>query len=1001
MNSFFNMDHKMYENILTNEEDIRGKLLLPFLESLGLEKSEISLEKSFSIRLGKARKVMRGRSDILYTRNGKNLFIVELKKHSVAITQDDIDQGISYARLLDGNIAPFTIITNGISTKIFDTITRTDLTGTKIAQQSSFWNSDCRLSLDEDIQIRYQALKSFVSLSSENLKYFCQKQVLDRMGPIMGSQDNTDAKYVPELYIERSEIQSAFDTFLSSDASVFGIIGTAGSGKTNTTCSIALQNLENHFVFFYNASIISSSPLELISEDLNGVFSSRTYTDVILKKLDEIGGAIKKNVLIFIDAVDECINPNLNLELSEIALKARYLNNVKICISCKLGIWKDFLYNRDTPTHLHQELLKTHKETSLDYRNPGFLLDNFNDTELKDVIPLYKKAFGFKGDISQQLLNDLKNGFFLRIFSEVYAGKNIPEKISDKNLISLYISKSIAKTNLDKRTALAILANVAKVLACHKFTALEEHKKDGIEVDKLYDFLNLPFNENIPEELFARNILIRENKDESHTVSFYYSKIRDYFICFHSYKLDKLTSQDFNDILPEFYQNYIGESALSFYMENASFEHLQTFSEFKKNKALQYVKAYDDYLNDHFKKFKHFFDPFTHNQIGIILPDDLLKENGYALYPLKENETVKVLLKNLKSDMGNNFEQTVFYTHRVHSVRGSHNSLMVKDQDETVKRNIFKGLKKIIEEGKLSAYNSDILNREMVASILYFYWDRLEYEFNLNDFTLPRFNLLYPIDLKDLHARLYRFRARYFFRKTNNEPLYVNQMTEKAIAENMEIPNMNICGDFPPFDELFKVVNILLSKGHSQLEEHHLPCPDIAVDKAKEYNRQNLKDSHYFIRIKQLSENQAQKYIISFFKALEIAYKEFIDYYFPEFKKDFTFYNQMPHEYFFYMNDNDILSWGNLGYRKSLNNEIGFSFNDKSESKKAYLEEGIPFLRMFSLDSILHTADDYRHNPRKTVDRFKTIKVDEYCVIRNWIYQLLEDDMKHLFREFD
>ncbi len=109
----------------------------------------------------------------------------------------------------------------------------------------------------------------------------------------------------------------------------------------------------------------------------------------------------------------------------------------------------------------------------------------------------------------------------------------------------------------------------------------------------------------------------------------------------------------------------------------------------------------------------------------------------------------------------------------------------------------------------------------------------------------------------------------------------------------------------------------------------------------------------------------------------------------------------MPHEYFFYMNDNDILSWGNLGYRKSSNNEIGFNFHDKSDSKKAYLEEGIPFLRMFSLDSILHTADDYRHNPRKTVDRFKTIKVDEYCVIRNWVYQLLEDDMKHLFKEFD
>src|SRR5690606_31569178 len=132
----------------------------------GFDASEISLEKSFSIRLGKSKhtikSTLKGRSDILCKRNGKNLFIIELKNDSLSITQDDIDQGISYARLLE-EIAPFTIITNGKTTKIFDSISRRELTGTKISEQSSFWQNDYTLSTEVDLRIRYEALKKFVS----------------------------------------------------------------------------------------------------------------------------------------------------------------------------------------------------------------------------------------------------------------------------------------------------------------------------------------------------------------------------------------------------------------------------------------------------------------------------------------------------------------------------------------------------------------------------------------------------------------------------------------------------------------------------------------------------------------------------------------------------------------------------------------------------------------------------------------------------------------------
>ncbi|MBL4669660.1 MAG: type I restriction enzyme HsdR N-terminal domain-containing protein, partial [Flavobacteriales bacterium] len=349
------------------------------------------MERSFTIRLGKTKHPINGRLDILCTRNGKNLFIIELKNDSLDITQDDRDQGISYARLLP-DIAPFTIITNGKITKIYDSITREELTGSNISEQSSFWKNNCTLSTDIDLKIRHEALKNFISFSPDNLKQFCEGQVRDRMGPIIGGINEVGKKYIEELYIQRQDLQTSFNKFIDSDASTFGLVGIAGAGKTNAMCSLALQSLENNFVFFYNAPLINKSPLEHIAQDLNLVFSSANESSVILKKLDELGRFVGKSVLIFIDAIDESTFPNISLELSEIALAARNLDNVKICISCKSNIWSHFLGKGDTNNHLYEELNKYHNGIGQLDNLPGFLLEDFNDQEIEVVIALYKKT---------------------------------------------------------------------------------------------------------------------------------------------------------------------------------------------------------------------------------------------------------------------------------------------------------------------------------------------------------------------------------------------------------------------------------------------------------------------------------------------------------------------------------------------------------------------------------------------------------------------------------
>jgi len=977
------------------EEDIKAKVILPYLTDLGFDVSEISLEKSFTIRIGKTQKTINGRADILCKSNDKNLFIIELKSDSIKISENDIKQGISYARALEDNIAPFTIITSAKSTKIFDSISGLELSGTTISSQSDFWKNGCKLSIAEELSIRYDALINFVSFTPDNLELVCNKQVFDRMGTIAGTIDKPYAKYIKELYYQREGLQHSFNGFVNSDAKAFGLVGNAGVGKTNSICSLALQNLGNCFVLFYNATVIDS-PIECISQDLNIPFSSKIDKEKVLKKLDELGRRINKNVLIFIDAIDECRNISVSNELSEIALIIRNLGKVKICISCKSNIWESILKRNDTPNYLYEELKKYHDINSALNNLPGFLLEDFTEEELNCLIHLYKKAFNFKGSFSETLLKELRNGFFLRIFSEVYANEQIPETINDKDLIKRYIQQSFEKASINKANGIRTLSEIGKVLLNHKYSTTEAYYDEGVNVTDLLDKLNYSIDENIPECYFSRNILIKSSNEESYDISFYYSKIRDYIICYYSYKLDKLKDNEFYDNLEIFYQNYIGISAISFYIDNASYSHKNILTKFIKDKALVYANSYDTFLNKNFANFKDKFDPYTNNEIGIILPQDILKQDGYALFPMQCDVKDKILYEDLKNPFSESYDRDVLIKKGVKTVYGSYNSLMVSDQNKIIKKNIFKRLNELIREGCLSAYNSDILLLEQLSAIIYFYYQKLDYEFNIKDFSLPRFELIYPIDLLNLKNRLYKYNATIYYNRNNVPRNLIKEKVEEAIKNKIDIPIFKITGDTPPFEELFKIVNILLEKGYDMISKHHLPYPDKSIIEIKAFYEVNRKENLNQIRTFQYSENQAKLYIESFLTHLENSYKEFVENLFPTLKDDFPFYKTIPHDYFFYMKDSNIIEWGLFGYRASEKSEICINIKDFNSNDDAFNKDKILSLRAFSLDSFLYNSYIYKI---KTIDKIKTPKVDDFCVIRNWIYRFLKDDMEEIFKE--
>lgn len=100
-----------------------------------LKKEDIILQKSFSIKLGHKKYVIKGRADVMIQHNGKPLAIFELKAPEIELTTDDYEQCVSYARLTEP-ITPLSIISNGRETVVLNTYTRervdTDNTNEKI-----------------------------------------------------------------------------------------------------------------------------------------------------------------------------------------------------------------------------------------------------------------------------------------------------------------------------------------------------------------------------------------------------------------------------------------------------------------------------------------------------------------------------------------------------------------------------------------------------------------------------------------------------------------------------------------------------------------------------------------------------------------------------------------------------------------------------------------------------------------------------------------------------
>lgn len=297
-------------------------------------KLEIVHQTSFTLKFGHhvisidgkspQRNVARAISDVLIKSGDKNLILLELKKEGHTITSDDIEQGLSYGRLMHP-MPPITLITNGSDHHFFNTYTKEKMTNPPmdLGGIEKLLNSAFHLAISD----KKSAINTLMSNDTDVIATIINNISKERFDALKGHVSDL-SKPIAENYQIKREILNIIDEKLKTHK-VIGLVGSAFSGKTNilyqfynqranTGCSIfyinckdfnysIFQQLSNHFSRFFGFSIDKDKVREwILSSSLKDDMYSMC---VIFDNLDNnIDVSLKNEITEFIDLFKDSNN---------------------------------------------------------------------------------------------------------------------------------------------------------------------------------------------------------------------------------------------------------------------------------------------------------------------------------------------------------------------------------------------------------------------------------------------------------------------------------------------------------------------------------------------------------------------------------------------------------------------------------------------------------------------------------------------------------------------
>ena len=518
-----------------SEEEVRLAVAEYFYD-LGFTKDQLSLEDHFSIRLGRTvvridgkdhQGTLSGFSDLLITRNGNNLAIVETKATNHELTGADAEQAISYARLLR-QIPPYAIVTNGRQTKAYDVIQFVEIE----TPAACVWHQNGQQYASIGQQGREDAARHLFRFSPEFVRAFFEAQMKFGMFELKGSV-GSGRYYAPELFVSRSGIEDSFAQWLESEVPVFALVGDSGTGKTNSMCNLAETVSQQHLVLFYQALRLRENLVASVQDDLAWEFGTNKHISFFIERFVELPRCADSQIIIFVDALDEFPGDRLHLLNDLIALIQRMQNRpIKLCVSCKSFDWADFVIDRGESfnqlalntfplSHCVLHLQSSGRPSAKDI---GVHLDDFTEEERKSAFQKYKVAFDLAGELEGDLYKECAFPLMLKFVAQAYQGGDLRLSWSFSNIevFQKYLDNRLGRIHPTRQPIARRILNTLAVISI-------EHGSRLVDVDALASKMQWTDDtRDIFYELCRLNFLRTGSSIAHEKVTFTFERIRAY-----------------------------------------------------------------------------------------------------------------------------------------------------------------------------------------------------------------------------------------------------------------------------------------------------------------------------------------------------------------------------------------------------------------------------------------------------------------------------------------
>lgn len=282
---------------------------------------ELTHQTLFSVKLGhstvrvdgRSAEKLSGKADVLISHNEKPLAILELKREGIKLTIDDVQQGLSYARLTSP-MTPLVVVSNGKDLHIHDTYS-----GNKWAPEDRTAIELERL-LESTIKVATSNLRDAIqTLMDSNQQHWISafrdvsaQLILDRTG---NWQDMT-APYVHDFLLPRLATKLTLNAINVGKRAIV-VHGPPLCGKSNVLRELCdkVQDDENIAVLMLEPS--TSGLLTALSNQLSSFLNWNVSADEAREWLRRVSNRDDVTLVIALDGIDPTYTKAIS-ELNEL-----------------------------------------------------------------------------------------------------------------------------------------------------------------------------------------------------------------------------------------------------------------------------------------------------------------------------------------------------------------------------------------------------------------------------------------------------------------------------------------------------------------------------------------------------------------------------------------------------------------------------------------------------------------------------------------------------------